>query len=152
MIIQNSILDQIFQHAIDQYPQECCGMISGIGDTQQVHFCKNIQNQLHQEDPALNPRDATTAYQIDRAEAEVIFAEAKEKKEEIIAFFHSHIEHDAYFSDIDVAAQTVFGEPEFPNALHVVVSVKKRKISDIKCYKWDKTSGDFVTVISFDRV
>jgi proteasome lid subunit RPN8/RPN11 len=152
MRINNDILDEIFQHAIDKYPEECCGMVSGKGDIQRVHFCANIQNKLHQEYPELNPRDAKTAYQIDRIEAERIFASLKKNQEDIIAFFHSHIEHDAYFSDIDVAAQTVFGEPEFPNALQIVISVKKRKISDMKCFKWDKASGDFITVVSFDRV
>lgn len=151
MFINNDILDEVFQYSIDKYPEECCGVITGKGDIQRVHFCKNIQNELHQQNPELYPRDATTAYQIDRAQAEQIFASAKEKHEDIMAFFHSHIEHDAYFSDIDVAAQTVFGVPEFPNALHIVVSVKKKKINDMKCYKWDKESGDFITVVSFDR-
>ncbi|MBF0473260.1 MAG: Mov34/MPN/PAD-1 family protein [Nitrospirae bacterium] len=152
MRINNDILDEMFQYAIDKYPEECCGIVSGKGDIQRVHFCVNIQNKLHQEDPESNPRDAKTAYQIDRSEAERIFASIKVEQEEIIAFFHSHIEHEAYFSDIDVAAQTVFGEPEFPNALHIVISVKKRKISDMKCFKWDKETKDFITVVSFDRV
>ena len=36
-----------------------------------------------------------------------------------------------------------FGEPEFPDALHVVVSIMGGKINDIKCFKWDGGTGTF---------
>jgi len=50
-----------------------------------------MQNILHEEDPEKHPRDARTAYFIDRKEAEKVFSDAKKKGEEVIAFYHSHI-------------------------------------------------------------
>jgi proteasome lid subunit RPN8/RPN11 len=137
-------LEEIKYHALETYPDECCGIITGNTHQQNVHRCQNIQNRLHAEDPARYSRDARTAYAIDRKVAEKIYADAKNNKEEIIGFYHSHTEHDAYFSDIDKEVQTVFGEPEYPDAIHIVVSIKGKNVCDIKCYKWDKVKKDFI--------
>ncbi len=146
MKINKEILEAIYQHAIEEYPYECCGIVTGDIDTQTAHRCQNIQNRLHAKDPERYPRDARTAYTIDRAEAEKIYTEAKEKAEGILAFYHSHIDCEAFFSETDIAAQTVFGEPEFPDAIHIVVSVVNRKINGIKYFKWDKERKDFISL------
>lgn len=145
MYISKKVIEEIFQHAINTYPEECCGIATGKRDKQTVYLCQNIQNRLHAEDPERYPRDARTAYAIDRNELERIISLAKNRGEEIIAFYHSHTEHDAYFSEIDKEVQTVFGEPEFPDAVHIVVSVRKRRVCDMKCFKWDKDKKDFTS-------
>lgn len=146
MTINKEIIKEIYQHAVKEYPDECCGIVTGRAEKQILHPCKNIQNELHADDPERNPRDARTAYAIDRKEADKIYADAGKRGEEVLAFYHSHIDCDAYFSDTDIAAQTVFGEPEFPNALHLVVSVVERNILGVKCFKWDKEKESFVTL------
>ncbi|MBI5663586.1 MAG: Mov34/MPN/PAD-1 family protein, partial [Nitrospirae bacterium] len=118
MKLDRHIIEQIYKHAMEEYPFECCGIITGSSDKQTVHLCRNIQNSLHEDDPSRYPRDARIAYMIDRGEFDRTVSDAKEKGEEVIAFYHSHPEHEAYFSEEDHAAQTVFGEPEFPEALH----------------------------------
>lgn len=141
--LKKETLNQIYSHAIAEYPYECCGIVTGNSDTQRVHLCRNIQNILHEEDPVNHPRDARTAYYIDRKEAERIFSDAKSKGEDVIAFYHSHTDNPAFFSDTDKEVQTVFGEPEFPDAIHIVVSVIGREIRDIKYFVWDREKGDF---------
>jgi proteasome lid subunit RPN8/RPN11 len=143
MELSEETIDKLYAHALEEYPFECCGVVAGIGDDQKVHLCENIQNTLHAEDPDRYPRDARTAYFIDRSDFDWIISNVHENGDEIVAFYHSHVEHEAYFSEEDVAAQTVFGEPEFPDALHVVVSIMNRKINDIKCFKWDGDTGTF---------
>ena len=138
-------IDRIYKHALDEYPFECCGIITGSSDRQTVHTCRNIQNSLHAEDPSRYPRDARTAYMIERSEFDRIVSAAKENGGEVLAFYHSHPEHGAYFSEEDHAAQTVFGEPEFPEALHMVVSVTNRTILCMKCFKWDSSVKAFMT-------
>ena len=146
MRLNKSVIKKICEHALKEYPDECCGIITGNSDVKTVHLCENIQNELHAEDPLGYPRDARTAYVIERGKVDRIISSAKEKGEEIIAFYHSHAEHEAYFSEEDFAAQTVFGEPEFPNALHVVVSVMNRKIHDIKSFMWDGNLQKFILI------
>lgn len=149
MKLRKDIIEKIYRHALDEYPFECCGIITGDGDNQSVHLCENIQNRMHAEDPGSYPRDARTAYLIERSEFDKIVSSAAEKGEGIIAFYHSHCEHEAYFSEEDFSAQTVFGEPEFPDAFHVIVSVMNGKIHDIKCYKWDQESKRFYILEGF---
>lgn len=141
--MNKDIIDEIYKHAVESYPDECCGVVIGKGGTQAVHRCRNIQNELHAADPEAHPRDARTAYAINRAEADKIYAEARENGKEVIAFYHSHIDCDAYFSETDKAAQAAFGEPEFPDAVQIVVSVIKKNICGLKAFKWDKAKKRF---------
>jgi proteasome lid subunit RPN8/RPN11 len=149
MKLKKNIIDKIYQHALDEYPFECCGIITGSSERQTVHVCENIQNRMHAEDPARYPRDARIAYTIERGQFDMIISDAKERGEEIIAFYHSHPEHEAYFSVEDVAAQTVFGEPEFPDALQVVISVFDGKIHEIQGFKWDSEAQNFFAESDF---
>jgi proteasome lid subunit RPN8/RPN11 len=145
VIISEEVINGIYKHAIEEYPNECCGIVTGGSEGETLHKCKNIQNELHAEDPERHPRDSRTAYAIDRKEADRIYTEAAGKGEKVIAFYHSHIDCDAYFSDTDIAAQTVFGEPEFPEAIHIVVSVMAGNIAGIKCFRWDTEKEKFIT-------
>lgn len=146
MRLSPEALNVVYQHAAAVYPSECCGIVTGIGDVQRVHTCKNLQDELHARDPETHPRTSREAYAMDRDEAERIMREAAGRGESIIAFYHSHIDCGAYFSSMDKEVQTVFGEPEFPDAVHVVVSVQKGIISELKGYLWDGKKQDFVPV------
>ena len=146
MKLHKNIIEKIYAHALREYPCECCGILTGTETVQEIHPCRNIQNELHGEDPVRYPRDARTAYMIARGEFDSIVSSAKEKGAEVLALYHSHCEHGAYFSEEDVAAQTVFGEPEFPDALHIVVSVMDKKIHEMRCFLWDRTARNFLGV------
>ncbi|MEO5358574.1 MAG: M67 family metallopeptidase [Nitrospirae bacterium YQR-1] len=135
--LSRKALFQIFNHAVSTYPEECCGIITKNEHSETVHQCRNIQNELHAKDPKTYCRTAAIAYAIDRDEAERIFSEAKSVGEKVVAFYHSHPDHEAYFSEEDIAAQTVFGEPEFPEALQVVISVRLGIINNYKCFRWN---------------
>jgi proteasome lid subunit RPN8/RPN11 len=143
MKLGKETVNKLYEHALEEYPYECCGLVTGKGSDQAVHLCENVQNRLHSEDPVRYPRDARTAYFIERSEFDGIISSANENGDELIALYHSHADHEAYFSEEDFAAQTVFGEPEFPDALHVVISVMNKKINGIKCFKWDRDTGNF---------
>jgi [CysO sulfur-carrier protein]-S-L-cysteine hydrolase len=136
----------VYKQAVAEYPAECCGIVTGREDVQHVHPLVNIQERLHAEDPETHPRDSRNAYAVDRNEVERIISESARAGEAVLAFYHSHIDCDAYFSQMDKEVQTVFGEPEFPDAVHVVVSVREGKIHEMKGYLWDGTKQDFVTV------
>lgn len=149
MKITENTLRQIYEHAVQEYPDECCGIITGDDTRQSVHRCRNIQNRMHAEDPDHYPRDARTAYLIDRREFDRIVSSAKERGEGILVLYHSHTDHDAYFSQEDKAAQTVFGDPEYADVLHLVVSVMGGMIQNLKCFRWDAEKKEFTAVQDF---
>jgi len=133
----------ISKQAIAEYPSECCGIVTGSASTQRVHPCRNRQDELHARDPEQHPRTSREAYDIDRHEMERIFADAKAVNEQVVAFYHSHIDCGAYFSQMDKEVLTVFGEPEFPEAVHIVVSVHGKEIREIWGYIWKGEQQDF---------
>jgi proteasome lid subunit RPN8/RPN11 len=136
----------ISKQAVAGYPSECCGIVTGNATSQRVHACRNRQDELHAKDPETHPRTSREAYDIDRNEMERIFADAAAKGEQIVCFYHSHIDCGAYFSQMDKEVLTVFGEPELPEAVHVVVSVQDRQMKEIKGYRWNGVKQDFETI------
>jgi proteasome lid subunit RPN8/RPN11 len=146
MRLTTTSLDAISRQAAAEYPSECCGIITGTDTVQRVHPCRNRQDELHAKDPENPPRTSREAYDIDRNEMERIFAGAAAAGETVLAFYHSHIDCGAYFSDMDKEVLTVFGEPEHPDAVHVVVSVRDREVKEIKGYRWDGGRQEFAAI------
>jgi [CysO sulfur-carrier protein]-S-L-cysteine hydrolase len=139
-------LDDIHRHAIEEYPFECCGIVIGeIGhnDKDLLFRCTNIQNKLHEKDPKTYERDARTAYNIDPKELMKILREVGSKQLSIKVFYHSHPDHDAYFSEEDLKMALFDGEPNYPEASYLVVSVCDKKIRDQAVFNWDPESETF---------
>jgi [CysO sulfur-carrier protein]-S-L-cysteine hydrolase len=146
MRLSQESIEAISKQAVAEYPSECCGIVTGTAGGQRVHPCKNRQDELHAKDPELHPRTSREAYDIDRKEMERIFADAAAAGEQVLCFYHSHIDCGAYFSQMDKDVLTVFGEPEHPEAVHVVVSVQDRQVQEIAGYRWDSATQNFVTM------
>ena len=159
--LQSETLDQIYAHAKVEFPNECCGIILSDGSREFVRECRNIQNECHAEDPDAYPRDARTAYLIDPNDLIRVHKEAETKDRPIKAFYHSHPNHDAYFSEKDKADATAWDEPVYPDAAYVVVSVygpleewaiRKQcdaayvAVKSTKTFAWNEDDTDFVEV------
>jgi len=146
-MLTSGALVAVADHAKEDYPAECCGIVLGSGSSQQVYRFRNLQDELHGKDPETHPRTSREAYAVDRHEMERILKEAAARGEKVIAFYHSHIDCGAYFSAMDKEVQTVFGEPEFPDALHLVIAVHERQVREIKGFLWNAAKQDFINVI-----
>lgn len=138
--------EEISGHAIETFPEECCGVILYNGKTDEVRRLKNIQNQLHALDPGSYPRDATIAYAMDLKELESVIHEAETTGAKIKAFYHSHPNHEAYFSQEDKAFATAFGEPTYPESVQIVISIYDRVVRRISAYAWAEEKKDFVEI------
>ena len=137
---------EISRHAVDAFPEECCGVILNHGGRDDVRRLRNIQNQLHALDPESYPRDATIAYAMDPRQLEAIIREADAAGAKIKAFYHSHPNHEAYFSEEDKAFATPFGEPTYPESAQIVISIYDRVIKQISAYAWAQEKKDFVEI------
>jgi proteasome lid subunit RPN8/RPN11 len=109
-----------------------------------VQRLKNIQNQLHALDPQTYPRTAAIAYAIDVKELAEAIDQAERSGAKLKAFYHSHPDCDAYFSEEDKAFACPFGEPTFPATAQIVVSVVDRAIRDIRGFSWSEKAADFL--------
>ena len=136
----------IASHAQETYPEECCGVILSDSGRDEVHRLLNIQNTLHEKDPETFPRDARTAYTMDYRALHAVMVDAERRGLKIKAFYHSHPDHDAYFSAEDKAFATPFGEPTYPEAAQIVVSVREGRVANVGVYMWNAGIDDFVGV------
>jgi len=135
-------MSEIHEHALEEYPHECFGIVVAREKGQTVYRFENVQDKIRGTDPA-RYTDSRTGYFVDRKYFDEIISSIHQRGEVVIAFYHSHPDHEAYFSTTDVEAQTVFGDPEFPEAYHVVVSVMNGSIADVKCYRWEESRKRF---------
>ena len=144
-ILKNN-LEDIHKHALQEYPYECCGIIAGLAVTKAndvLYRCTNIQNKLHKMDPKVYSRDAKTAYNIDPKELFKVFSEIELKGMTLKTFYHSHPDHDAYFSDEDKTMALFDGEPTYPNAKHLVVSVYNNIVKEDALFEWNPKTRSF---------
>ena len=146
MLLTQEAWTEISRHAQETFPEECCGIIFSTGATDQVVRVKNIQNRLHALDPQTYPRTAAIAYAMDPLELDSVIRQGEEKGRRLKAFYHSHPNHDAYFSDEDKAFATPFGEPTYPDAAQIVISIYNRVVKVISAFAWSAARNDFVEV------
>jgi proteasome lid subunit RPN8/RPN11 len=137
---------RLVEHAEQAYPYECCGFVLSNGLTEAVRPVRNIQNEKHRENAAAFPRDARTAFLMDPAEHRAVLEEADRHNLPISIIYHSHPEHDAYFSPTDRAAACLFDpdEPDYPDTAQLVLSVKGGRFADAAVFVWDAERRDFV--------
>ena len=150
--IHPAALHDVRRHCREAYPDECCGVIVGLeGGEMRVIRVRNIQDEMHAKDPASYPRTARTAYSGHPADLRAALDLAEGAGCRLVAFYHSHPDHDAYFSAEDTAQATPFGEPSYPEALQVVVSIRSRSVRTIKAFAWSAADGAYVeTALSED--
>jgi [CysO sulfur-carrier protein]-S-L-cysteine hydrolase len=142
------ILTEVVRQAEAGYPEEVCGIIIGhpeAPETYRVRRVTNIANREPQEDPGGVPRDARTAYKMDPLEQLRVLREVDQCGWEVVAFYHSHPDHDAYFSHMDrERAVGPDGEPIWPGAAYLVVSVMGGRARGAASYCWDPRERGFV--------
>ena len=61
----------------------------------------------------------------------------------LVAFYHSHIDCDAYFSEEDQRAATFLDGPTHPDVAYLVVSVVDREVRGLAGFAWNVEAGAF---------
>jgi proteasome lid subunit RPN8/RPN11 len=150
--IRKGSFDQIVAQAEREFPFECCGFIIGDsavgGDSvvEDVRPITNIQNRMHAADPVAFARDARTAFLMEPREHLAVMNEIDRRRLQLNAVYHSHPDHDAYFSATDRAQACSFdpGEPDYPDTVYIVISVRGAKFARAAAFRWNPAAKDFV--------
>jgi proteasome lid subunit RPN8/RPN11 len=142
--LQPQTWDALCRHAEATFPEECCGVILASVGGEQVRPITNIQNAMHARDPQGYPRAATIAYFMHPKELLTVLQEVDSGKATLKAFYHSHPNHDAYFSAEDRARAMFADEPSYPDTAHLVISIYEREVRVMRAYVWDEGEKDFV--------
>ena len=145
MILDASTWERLVAHAAETYPDECCGVLvlRPNGDPEVLRI-RNIQDEMHARDPERYPRSARIAYAGHPEDLKRALDAAEAPGCRLAAFYHSHPDHAAYFSDEDAHQATPFGEPSYPEALQIVLSVYDRQVRDAKAFAWSPERQTYV--------
>jgi len=143
------ILNELSAHAREAYPdEECCGLI--FGDDRErfrrVVRCSNVMNKLHEQDPVRYPRNGREAYFISPDDYEQPIRDAKQAGERLTAVYHSHVDTEAYLSEMDVEYAEQYAEDEklpFADAAQIVIAVFDGKVRSPAVFERDERGRGF---------
>ncbi len=151
--VTKEALAEIYAHAAREYPRECCGIVFGPRtsiDASRVLVCKNIQDELHAEDPEMFTRDAHTAFNFAASDL-LKLNKSLRGDEPARIIYHSHPdrghtrEDGAYFSVTDQAVAVMDGEPSYP-VEYLVVDVRPEGAHHAAQFAWDPEQKQYVEV------
>ncbi len=118
--------DEMVQHAIEDLPNECCGIITGRdGTATRFYRCRNAEASPFR-------------YNIDPRDILKVEREMDDQGWQVLVIYHSHVASDAYPSPTDVRLSQWPGtDPPsdlYPGAHYVLVSLKDRDNPSVRAY------------------
>src|SRR5207249_8718665 len=154
-IISAQVLEEIYAHARETYPEECCGFLIGLSDSafiEEVRRCVNEQNRYHALDPERFPRTARIAYYLGGKDLRFLM-QSLETPRPVKIIYHSHIDVGSYFSAEDIRAALGrepddTAEPLYP-VDHIVIDAQADHVAGAKMFRWDQRQRAFVQVAEF---
>jgi len=131
-------LAEIYQHAEDTYPAECCG----FARDSHVTRCVNVIDQLAKSMPADFTRSASTGYAFGAADLRDL-AESFDEDDPVRLIYHSHPDVGSYFSEEDHRHAVAEGAPVYP-VRHLVVDATTDGVQGSRLFEFCADSGRYV--------
>jgi len=103
--IRQAVFDQIVAHALEDRPNECCGLLIGTAEI--------VEDAVR----ARNVRRSATRFQVEPADHFAAIRRARAAGMEVIGAYHSHPNGPSFPSETDRARLTD------PSMFHVIVSL-----------------------------
>lgn len=126
-----AVLQNVYRHASEDYPNECCGFVRASG---QVYRACNYQDILHAEDPVKWPRSAREAYCLAPADV-YLLGMSFLSDDPAIVVYHSHPDVGAYFSEKDERDALLDGKPIY-DVDHLVVDVRHGRARGARLFRF----------------
>lgn len=108
MRIPRPIFDEMVGALTAVYPQEGCGLLSGVGRTITHHY------------PIENIHHSPTKYELNPQQQIEVFTDAEERGELILAVYHSHPHGPERPSATDIA------QAHYPEFVYIICSLKNQ--------------------------
>ncbi len=121
MEIPAEIRDAMVQHALEEDPNECCGILAGAGGIVLHHY------------RITNTERSPYRYSMDGRELNQVLRELDDNGWEMQVIYHSHTHSPAYPSDTDVRLAA-----NWPDPYYLLVSLMDKQSPDVRLYTiWD---------------
>ena len=109
--------DQIIAHALEEDPNECCGILAGK------------DNRVVKLYPMTNSEKSPYRYNMDSKELFQTYREIEDNGWDLLAIYHSHTHTEAYPSATDVRLAT------WPDAHYILVSLMDKESPVIRAFR-----------------
>ena len=112
----------MIDHCMAGYPDEACGILAGKdGRVSRVYCMKNA-------------RPGPVSYETDPEEQFRVMKDIRRDGYDMVGIFHSHPSGPAYPSNVDVDKAYWPGTflPNYPDAVHVIVSLLEREVPQVR--------------------
>ena len=148
MRLEKELYNEMKQHALEAYPEECCGFIlyDPENDTEILRRVRNVATERHQKDPVNFPRDGRDGYVMDERELLEIQRSLDDQTYELRAIYHSHPNGKAYFSKEDEARAKMWDEPIYPEAVYIVLGTDGQSITGVTGHQWNEERLEYEDV------
>jgi len=138
------LLLEVFQHARECYPEECCGLLTGsnLESPARVVRCTNVQStRVARGESDL---DARRAFWIDEQELLHALRGAEQRGERLVAIYHSHVDTAAYLSFTDLeGALGPDGRPLYDGTAQLIVSIQESGALGAALFEWDASAQQY---------
>jgi proteasome lid subunit RPN8/RPN11 len=121
--IEESAWQVMLEHAREAYPRECCGILLGVekdGGERVVTSAFPSRNAYE--------GDQSDRFQIDPRDQVRASLKCRSENIDILGFFHSHPDCDAYFSATDL-------KNSWPWYSNIVISIRKGEIANAAAFR-----------------
>jgi proteasome lid subunit RPN8/RPN11 len=149
--VPRSFLQEIFTHARESFPDECCGWLTGEKNSRTANGVRKAVNTYDKEThPTAKDRTAQTAFVISDKDLLELNQTLDDDIKPLI-IYHSHPNGRAYFSETDRnnAVDPWGSGPAYP-VQQIVIGINNDRIVEAKQFAWDTESEDFVEVATFE--
>ncbi len=117
MLLEKQYVDEMIAHAIEEAPNECCGIIAGKDSRATKLF------------PAINAESSPYRYSVEPKDLLRIFRECEANDWSFLVIYHSHTASEAYPSPTDV--RLAF----WPEARYVLVSLADKDRPVVRAFR-----------------
>jgi len=116
--VPQEMLDEMIEHAHEDAPNECCGLVGGTPDeAQSIHRAENAEASPFRY--SIAPREQLEL--MNRIDAD---------GQEVAGIYHSHTRTPAYPSQTDINLAS-----GWPEAVYFIVSLEKPDQPDVKAFR-----------------
>jgi proteasome lid subunit RPN8/RPN11 len=144
--IDEAVMSEIEQHALECYPSESCGFVFGPADQparlDALQREENEADKYHKLDPVTFPRTSNTYFKINELRAARTFEEGQASGRPVKVIYHSHCDAGAYCSEEAAATFANDGQLMWP-AAYIVVSVMNGEVAERRLWVHEPGTNEF---------
>ena len=132
IILSQHQAEHIRRHGESDYPYECCGLLVG-------HFAGDGRKIVAEAFPISNAREEAAKRNRFLIRPEELMRgerHARERKLDVVGFYHSHPDHPAVPSGFDL-------EHAWPTYSYIIVSVREGRAGDLRSWEMEADRSRF---------